>query len=129
MKLDATKTFKKDETIKFDQAVTRIGNAFDMKSGVFTCTQEGTYLFSLSLVSDRYNYVEAAIMKNGIAILNTVSDNHEGTTWIQGSGMTLVLLKKGDTVCVNILWLTNGLEGTVYGNGFSSFSGYLLRPH
>ena len=128
VKLETTKTFKKDEIIKFDQAITRIGNAFDMNSGEFTCVQEGTYLFSLSIVSDRYNYVEAAIMKNGAAIMNAVSDNHAGIVWSQGGGMTIVHLKKGDKVSVKIVWLANGLEGTVYGNGLSSFSGYLLRP-
>ena len=128
MNLEVTKTFQKDETVKFDKAVTRIGNAYDMDSGVFTCIQEGTYLFSLSIVSDQYNYVEAAIMKNGAAILDVVGDSHAGTTRSQGSGTTIVHLRKGDKVCVNIIHLASGLEGTLYGSGLSSFSGYLLKP-
>ena len=127
MKLEATTKIIKDQTLKFDQAVTRIGNAYDLNTGVFTCIQPGTYAFSMNIVADMYHYVEAAIMKNQISISNAVSDNHAGGAWTQGSGSAIVQLKRGDKVYVSIVWLGNGLEGNVYGNGLSSFSGYLLR--
>ena len=127
VKLEITQKLAKNETIKFDQAVTRIGNAYDTNTGVFTCVQPGTYMFSMNIVSDQYNLIEAAIKQNNISILNAVSDNHGGSAWNQGGGMAIVRLKTGDTVFVKIVWLGNGMEGKVYGNGLSSFSGYLLR--
>ena len=127
VKLEIPQTLAKDETIKFDQAVTRIGNAYDINTGVFKCVQPGTYMFNMNIVADRYHYIEAAIMKNNLSISNAVSDNLCGYAVNQGSGMAIVQLNHGDEVFVKIAWVGNGSEGTVCGNGHSSFTGYLLR--
>lgn len=127
VKLETTIKVRKGETIKFDSAVTRIGNAYNTTTGVFTCVQPGTYMFSMSIVADRYNYIEGAIMRNEVPILKTVSDSQAGRVRNQGGGTAIMQLSRGDNVSVTPFWFGSGFEGTVYGNGLSSFSGYLLR--
>lgn len=129
VQLQTSKAFYKDQILKFDQAISRIGNAYDMNTGVFTCVEPGTYMFSMNIVSGHYSYIEAAIMKNGGAIMKAVSENKSGQVSDQGGGMTILQLQPGDKVSVNIIYVGNDVKGTVYGNGLSSFVGYLLRPH
>ena len=111
-----------DQTLKFDQADTRTGKAYDLNTGVFTCVQLGTYEFGMNIFADINHYVVAVIMKNSFS--NAVSDNNAGCAWTQGRRSAIVQLKRGNKVFVGIVWLGNGLEENVYGNGLFSFYGH-----
>ena len=128
MRLESTQRVARGDTLKFDQAITRIGNAYDTNTGVFTCVRAGTYMFSMSIVSEQHHHIEAAIVKNNnISILNAISDSNARGAGNQGGGMAIVHMTPGDTVCVKVVWIASGSVGDVCGHGLSSFSGYLLR--
>lgn len=113
------------DSIQFDDIVTNIGNAFNKATGKFTCPVDGTYVFSTSIVCDKLDIMHVAVLKNGKPMFNSLCDNRSGNSWNQGGGMTILSLNSGDTVHLGVIWPNRAVKA--YGNGMTSFSGYLLH--
>ncbi|XP_045170114.2 complement C1q subcomponent subunit B-like [Mercenaria mercenaria] len=127
--------------LPFDTIVENMGEAYNKAAAEFTCPISGTYLFSLNIACKKDSYVEVSVeINNGKSppryILNTVCDHRKrpllgvsslycGNT--QNGGTAIVSLAQDETVTVKKMWPVGGVS-TIIGNGFSTFSGYLLRP-
>ncbi|KAK3597740.1 hypothetical protein CHS0354_006095 [Potamilus streckersoni] len=115
-----------NQPIVFDKVITNIGDAYNSQNGMFTCIVSGTYLFNFNIMADTTEYVEAALAVNGIHINNAISDHTGSTIWDMGTSSALLRLREGDVVSVVIQW-PDRADNTLHANGFTTFSGYLLR--
>ncbi|XP_064613623.1 heavy metal-binding protein HIP-like [Liolophura sinensis] len=120
----------RDQTIVFSSPRTNLGNAYNSKTGVFTCPTAGLYLFTATVLSNLGDRIETEIMlhkSEGDMKQESVAKLYSGaaSTERYGSGSNTVVLElaKGDTV-----WLReyNGLGSFVY-QQWSSFSGALIQ--
>ncbi|KAL3864016.1 hypothetical protein ACJMK2_005728 [Sinanodonta woodiana] len=115
-----------NQPIVFDKVITNIGDAYNNQNGMFTCIVPGTYLFTFSIMADTTEYVEAALALNGNHVINAISDHTGTTVWDMGSSSAILSLREGDVVSVVIQW-PDRVDNTLHANGYTSFSGYLLR--
>ena len=107
------------QIIPFDNVVTNIGNAFHPHSNVFIAPVTGVYVFFVSIMNVKTHF-EADIVRNGARVARAFAD---GLNLAQGATATVVHLNVNDEVSVKLAWPQNTL---IHGNGFSSFSGFLL---
>lgn len=114
-----------DGKMIYDHVIINIGGAFDQTSGKFTAPVSGTYMFSANIVCDQTSTIHASIFKNRSAVVNLLCDNSTGNTWNQGGGSAILKLSAGDFVWVGKIWPNRAAKA--YGNGMTSFSGYLLH--
>ncbi|XP_048238284.1 complement C1q tumor necrosis factor-related protein 4-like [Haliotis rufescens] len=119
-------TLQAGATVIYDKVFTNIGNAYDNKTGVFTCPQTGIYVFQyhgLSMSDDtlwlelyhNYNYVSSAYA-------------HTDSDFASAGNSVILHLFKGDTVMVNA---EQDQESNLYGVSdevYCTFSGYLIAP-
>ncbi|XP_060601158.1 complement C1q tumor necrosis factor-related protein 3-like [Ruditapes philippinarum] len=109
-----------NQAILFDYIVTNIGHHYSPNTGVFTAPINATYYFSASILSHTNELLQTEIVKNGIreVMIYSYDNDHE-----QGSNSVVLQLNIGDEVWVRHL----GMVGTkVYGNGWSTFSGFKI---
>jgi hypothetical protein len=60
------------QTLVFDQAVTNVGQAYSLTTGIFTAPAAGTYAFFLTqMASNAHESIYLVIVKNG-AILDMI---------------------------------------------------------
>ena len=104
------------QDVVFDTVKSNIGNAYMPASGTFVAPVAGIYVFHLSVFSDQT--IHCGIAVNGHAQTNAFAQHHS-----QGGTSLLVHLVKDDVASVTTVALANGV---VYGDFFSSFSGFLL---
>ncbi|XP_045157222.2 uncharacterized protein LOC123523631 [Mercenaria mercenaria] len=111
-------------TIPFPDVKLNIGGGYQNTSSVFVAPQAGVYVFSTSIMSfwNPNGELHAGIMKNGVyqagAYVNDIGGPPE-----QGSVTISMLLGVGDRV-----WVQHVVhdDGTLYGDGLSSFMGCLI---
>lgn len=125
-----------DMSVLFDDIKTNIGKAYDRTTGIFTCPLSGTYIFSLNLACAEGSYLQASIVKNNVEqVFMAVCDHRRrksadgyylycGST--QNGGTAILSLARGDQITVKKVWPSFG-KSTAAGNGYTTFSGYLLR--
>ncbi|XP_033105173.1 complement C1q-like protein 2 [Anneissia japonica] len=118
----------KNTRIVFDSVLTSVGNDYNPKDGKFTTSISGTYVFSLSLMS-QYSSSSSAfgcLYKNDVEQICVWSNGNSGHE--MSSNTITVKLKKGDVVDVALKAGRNyGLHN--YGQaGYCLFSGFLLYP-
>jgi len=84
------------------------------------------YVFSVSVISENGHFIEVDIEKNGFRVARVYGYGSPGEVKSQGSVTTVIDLDSNDEVAVKLTW-----PGTtvLHGNGYSSFSGYLLSRH
>lgn len=119
------------ETLKFDKVITNNGNVYDVTNGQFTAPASGTYIFHLSLACEEGSYIEVSIVEIDIGddfvkpMFNTICDRRQNSGFHQNGGSAILRLVQGDSVMVKMLW-PNYEKQKVAGNGFTTFSGYML---
>ena len=116
-----------DHTIIFNHALFNDGGAYNTRSGIFTCPQDGVYLFffEVSIWSNRQ--VVAKLVANSANEVDGIADAefHTGQE-VQGSNMAILRLGQGSHVWVeNYRWADRAVEGSSISR-FSTFSGLLL---
>lgn len=111
------------QPILYDTLVTDIGGGFHMPHGLFTAPRSGLYLLSASVMSYTHIDVRASIVVNGVQIVNIYA--HVPNDFAQGTQVIVVQLNQGDDVAVEVVHRSNV---TVWGDMFTSFSGFLLAP-
>ncbi|CAN0341650.1 unnamed protein product [Lampetra planeri] len=111
--------------IKFDMILTNSGNHYNPSTGKFTCVYPGTYYFVMH-VCVFWESVFANLKKNGEVV------NRYHSAWVNGwpgvavSGGSVLSLKEGDQVWLEVTGAYNGIF--VRNDIDSSFSGFLLSP-
>ena len=60
-------------TLPFDTEVINVGNAMNVKSGIFTAPKSGTYFFLFSGVKSDGNQLFVSLMLNGYLVASTTS--------------------------------------------------------
>ena len=111
------------QTIVFDKTVTNIGHHYSPHTGVFTAPTNSTYYFFASVLSHTGEALETEIVKNGVSAVMMYSyDNvHE-----QGVNGVVLQLSAGDEVWVRHV---QSVGSKVYGNGWSTFSGFKISDN
>ena len=112
--------------IPFDQIVTNIGNAFHSHSKVFIAPVSGVYVFSVSVISEDNHFIEADLVKNDGRVARVFGYGSPGEVKSQGSVTTVIELISNDEVAVKHMLPQSTV---LHGNGYTSFSGYLLSRH
>ena len=112
------------EPVKFSTVLTNIGSHYDSSSGKFTCQYPGLYVFTLNLyryASTSYSDLVCYIKRNGSnkirAYIYPYSSAYAG--YYESTQSLVMHLSRGDIVTIG------SCSGHI--QGYSSFSGYLLR--
>lgn len=109
------------QTIHFDAVLLNEGNAFLTHSSIFVAPVSGLFVFSASVSASGIKEVQASIMKNSESVSRVYSYEPERTD--QGSVTSTLVLEAGDEVYVRCDYPP---DTYVHGNGFTSFTGFLI---
>ncbi|XP_060555247.1 multimerin-2-like [Ruditapes philippinarum] len=112
-----------NDNIRFDRVLLNEGDGYHNQHGLFITPKPGFYLFSVTLATNYDGPFFAELRKNG-AILVNLSGNGQAGGYLDQSSVTVVTkLNAGDEV-----WVvhTGPVDGSIFGNYFSSFTGVLL---
>jgi len=83
--------------LPFEIAKTNVGNAMDIKTGVFTAPVDGNYFFTFSCVSNKGGTLRVQLMHNGAAVGTAVAKEPLNTAAMQ----SLLTLVKGDKISLS----------------------------
>uniref|UniRef100_K1RFB9 Caprin-2 n=1 Tax=Magallana gigas TaxID=29159 RepID=K1RFB9_MAGGI len=114
-------TLGNGQTLKFETILTNDGNAYDDRTGVFTCPAAGTYMFVVDALSYPGLWLFLKVNEKTVAKVH-VSSNYKDKPLVQISRTVIVKLKSGDHVKVENI----GNNGFIYYKLYSGFSGFLL---
>ena len=121
-------TFAPYATIVFDQVESNAGQAYDTKTGVFTCPYPGYYYFSHSALSPYNGHIETEIVLEGtpkamIYAESSTPSTNAGSGFDQGSNSVVTYCEAGHRVWVRV----HANRGTsLYWERYSHFSGFML---
>uniref|UniRef100_A0A674M9D1 C1q domain-containing protein n=1 Tax=Takifugu rubripes TaxID=31033 RepID=A0A674M9D1_TAKRU len=115
--------FQGDTTLIFNRAITNVGEAYDISTGLFKAPVTGYYCFSFSYQADKREQSGLTLMKNSEAIVKAFNSNKPGSQHVDNASSTACLeLQQGDKVSVV---LPNGCHVCGIG-GTTSFTGFLI---
>lgn len=114
----------RNSIIPFEREILNIGNAMDLKSGVFTAPVSGFFHFSFTAVKERYdNYWHVVYLrKNRKYVGQAFATGYTG--WYTTALSSTLKLKQGDEIDLY------KLTGTIYDdlNGpYTHFTGWLIE--
>ena len=112
------------QPIVFDNVITNIGNGYHSHVGTFIAPVSGTYVFSVTLLSNWGQSVRYATVKNGSAI-SRIYNNGATIGTDSGSQTCILQLKQNDDIVIQNI----DLDKHTHGDHYSSFAGFLLRQH
>ena len=118
--METTTSFSSESTILFDTVRINIGSGFNVDDGIFTAPNDGAYQFSVTMMTSQDGEIWAYFNLNGKRIAYIYAHGSE-SRHDQGANTVILQLNKGDRVGV-----VNHHTSTIYGSGYSSFSGNLL---
>ncbi|XP_020379999.1 collagen alpha-1(VIII) chain-like [Rhincodon typus] len=102
----------------FDQVSLNREEGYNSTTGIFTCPIAGVYSFVYTSLPARGVETSVALMRNNVKVSSIYSDLSQGSTQ-SGERTDLILLAKGDTVCIQLE------KGTVLRQQASlTFNGY-----
>ncbi|XP_052808943.1 heavy metal-binding protein HIP-like [Mya arenaria] len=109
------------QSIKFDNVVTNVGQAYNHVLGAFLAPVSGIYVFSVTLFAYPGHTTEHDIMKNNVFISRLYMQAPSG---YETASQTFILqLDKGDDV--NVLNMLS--DKAIHGGHYSTFAGFLLQ--
>ena len=103
----------------FGKVVSNIGNAYNSKDGVFSCPENGLYIFSCTIFSTPNNLFRGDIVKNGVVMMIIDAYGISSNNYPSATGVVAISLVKGDRVWVKTTWNNNLAVPT-----YTSFSGW-----
>ncbi|XP_071171047.1 complement C1q tumor necrosis factor-related protein 7-like [Mytilus edulis] len=112
----------KGSVVIYDEVITNDGNSYNPSTGIFTGPTEGLYSFSWTTTTQANKYFFTDLTVNG----NMIARNYGGhdNVNLSASQTVVVHLKKNDKV--NIKVQDNYVGQFIYGDGWSSFSGFMI---
>ena len=111
----------KRKTVIFNSVITNIGHGYSTSTGTFTAPQSGLYIFNLDIMVRAANRQCLELVKNSFSMMKTYMEG-TATNYASFSRMVILQLSRGDRVWVR----SKGGDGILEGNGYSSFSGWLV---
>lgn len=114
---------KPNETIRFDEVTTNIGDGFNQPTSIFTVPVGGLYMLDVSLAARTREQIDFWIVRNGKR-LKRVFLAGQGDNWVTTSTAVIRNMKAEDKIWVK----SNKYTGELVGNGLTSFSGFLINP-
>ncbi|XP_052809400.1 complement C1q tumor necrosis factor-related protein 3-like [Mya arenaria] len=114
------------QTVIFDHVITNVGNAFKNATSEFRAPVTGVYVFNFALMMDpgMNKYIE--LVKDGQHIMWNYGHAPGSTHYISASRTATVLLRMGEEVWVRTQNRATHGNGRIHGNGFTTFSGWLV---
>ncbi|XP_052807189.1 complement C1q tumor necrosis factor-related protein 3-like [Mya arenaria] len=114
------------QTVIFDHVITNVGNAYKNATGVFRAPVTGVYVFNFAIMMDpgMDEYIE--LVKDGQHVMWNYGHAPGSTHLISASRTATVELRAGQDVWVRTANSANHGGGTIHGNGYTTFSGWLL---
>ena len=107
--------------VKYDKVLINIGNAFEPRTGEFTCPRSGVYVFTWSTLSNvEHQHCNSYIYRNGVRSLSTNAYEENGYNEA-ASNTEIFHLDQGDRV-----WIQTTLCEYFYGYPHTAFSGWKL---
>ena len=116
------------DTLIFDKVINNIGNGYHDNTGIFEAPVGGVYVFNMDIMirAGQGQYIQLAV--NGRSVMSNYGDARSAKHYITSSRMLTISLSAGDRVWVRTTNDPRHGNGTVHGNGFSTFSGWLQSP-
>nr|XP_022302428.1 complement C1q-like protein 3 [Crassostrea virginica] len=111
------------ETVIYDKVWLNEGKAYNERTGKFTATVEGVYVFSWKTLSKPGKYFVSEIVHNGNAIAYSQCDGRGQDGYPSSSNQVNIKMKKGDQVWIR----AQGNYGQyAHGGNWCSFSGFKI---
>ena len=106
--------------LKFDDVKLNVGGGYDRNAGVFTAPRNGVYVISCLILANKSSSVHFQLSKNNSLYTGGYANS---SSYGSNTLYSFLKLKRGDRVYIKH---RNKATEHVYGNHFSTFSGYLL---
>lgn len=111
------------QTLKFDDVITNIGNGYDSQTGLFTAPVSGVYAFFLSAMAvDNSGDLDLVIEKH-VVLLDIVYAQGAAGFNDQGSSQVSTHLTAGEQV-----WVRQETGSRIRGGPWTVYTGYLVQP-
>lgn len=109
-----------NDVLKFDDVKLNVGGGYDRNTGVFTAPRNGVYVISCLILANKSSSVHFQLSKNNSLYTGGYANS---SSYGSNTLYSFLKLKRGDRVYIKH---RNKATEHVYGNHFSTFSGYLL---
>ncbi|XP_053408210.1 uncharacterized protein LOC128559764 [Mercenaria mercenaria] len=128
--LDHDGDYGAGQIITFNKIITNDGNGYNMHTGVFTCPEEGMYLFTFFVGErgemDGVTQIYADLIINSNNIIDAFAETRHYQEDAQGGNAVVIRLKLGDSVWVRSRIAGHHIEGNTART--TSFTGVYLYP-
>jgi hypothetical protein len=115
----------------FDGVLLNEGNAYNPSTGIFTCSNAGTYVFSWTYIVSPGSFLHTQLMVNHAPYVSSLADAQGHSTGVEtGTHTAVAHLNSGDVAYIRAA--STG-HGQVYwglhdqSHGYCTFSGWLLH--
>ena len=115
-------TLAKGERVLFPSVVLNEGNAFDSKTGIFTCPDNGVYGFFVSILSGNRNDFYWRIMQESRQLMQGYTGSASG--YKSASQMVTTKCARGNRVWVERV--PGDYGGSVVHGGWNGFTGFKI---
>ncbi|XP_060081246.1 uncharacterized protein LOC132560600 [Ylistrum balloti] len=123
--LSTTVALGDSQTIMFDTIISNDGNGYDSRHGHFTAPITGLYAFSVTVMCHgSESNLHTSIVKDGQIIGKCFANGYSSDN---GSKLVVVQLQAGQMVWVEHAVDPSGYK--IYGDEYSSFSGFLVQAY
>lgn len=121
----ALQNIPSNSVVVYNTVVTNLGNGYDSSTGIFTAPSNGVYMFSWTNLCQRWKQFLTSLYLNEKLIARNYAAPVSVADHASGSQIVILNIKKGDKVFIRIPG--DGRMGEyIYGDGWSTFSGYKL---
>lgn len=110
----------------FDEVITNIGQAYDKNTGIFTAPVKGLYVFEMDIMTRKGERRYLQMVKNGKHLMWFYGSALGAEHYVSSSRDVTLELEVGDRMWIRTRE-SQGYDGAVHGNTFSSFTGWLQK--
>ena len=114
------------EILIFDKVITNLGNGYHGNSGIFEAPVSGLYVFNMDIMVRGGQRQYTQFVVNGRHLMSNYAKATEAKHYASSSRTLTISLTTGDKVWIQTPNAPSHGDGVVHGNGFSTFSGWLL---
>ena len=114
-------------TVIFDDLETNYGDGYDQNTGIFTCPDDGLYIFHVTFLTYFGNNFIGFLVKNGHDVVAIDANAHDMNVpgYQSASNMAAIPLIRGEMVWVQ----THTEQGEHLLKGFATFVGVKICKH